>query len=446
MAIKYFVEADEDLEMDVQVGPEEEIEAAPDDKASEIADPVVPEVKEEEGVQLNPVEIAKKSPETVCVGCKIENVDDKEIREFYVDARDVEKYADLNEKSFLESLNDIILANEGSGMGADNIVVVMDESTSCYTRTLEKNGAACVFVNEAVEDIEMDVQVGPDKEEESVKADPQEANPVDAVKRQYGSVVVANQGDEFFMDVEDVQKCAELNCESVIKTLNKIIDVNENFDMNTENIRIICKEYYDFDVLAKLEEAGVVCVDEAGATIKDLSGIEGFCRTMKEVCETIAGRFKGQKDIKSTAIQNSLDRLNKQIARYEEEYEMSKKPGFEPKFKWAVKSLLAAAPALVSSYVMSGVQAAGNIKLAKGYKDIGLMSDSDVKKTIAATILGTAGGAVAGAALSGVINAVAYRREVEFLLHTLKAQKGVLESRLKAAKDRESEGKNTILV
>lgn len=258
MAIKYFVEADEDLEMDVQVGPQEEIEAAPDDKASEIADPVVPEVKEEEGVQLNPVEIAKKSPETVCVGCKIENVDDKEIREFYVDARDVEKYADLNEKSFLESLNDIILANEGSGMGADNIVVVMDESTSCYTRTLEKNGAACVFVNEAVEDIEMDVQVGPDKEEESVKADPQEANPVDAVKRQYGSVVVANQGDEFFMDVEDVQKCAELNCESVIKTLNGIIDVNEQFDMNTENVIMLIGESVSPENLVSLSKAGVL--------------------------------------------------------------------------------------------------------------------------------------------------------------------------------------------
>lgn len=270
MAIKYFVEADEDLEMDVQVGPEEEIEAAPDDKANEIADPVVPEVKEEEGVQLNPVEIAKKSPETVCVGCKIENVDDKEIREFYVDARDVEKYADLNEKSFLESLNDIILANEGSGMGADNIVVVMDESTSCYTRTLEKNGAACVFVNEAVEDIEMDVQVGPDKEEESVKADPQEANPVDAVKRQYGSVVVANQGDEFFMDVEDVQKCAELNCESVIKTLNKIIDVNEQFDMNTENIRIICNESMTTETVEAFDEAGVQYIFE-GATPEEKS-------------------------------------------------------------------------------------------------------------------------------------------------------------------------------
>ena len=52
MAIKYFVEADEDLEMDVQVGPQEEIEAAPNDKPEEIADPVVPETKEEEGVQL----------------------------------------------------------------------------------------------------------------------------------------------------------------------------------------------------------------------------------------------------------------------------------------------------------------------------------------------------------------------------------------------------------
>ena len=44
------------------------------------------------------------------------------------------------------------------------------------------------------------------------------------------------------MDVEDVQKCAELNCESVIETLNKIIDVNESYGITADNIVLIMNE------------------------------------------------------------------------------------------------------------------------------------------------------------------------------------------------------------
>lgn len=433
MAIKYFVEADEDLEMDVQVGPEEEIEAAPDDKANEIADPVVPEVKEEEGVQLNPVEIAKKSPETVCVGCKIENVDDKEIREFYVDARDVEKYADLNEKSFLESLNDIILANEGSGMGADNIVVVMDESTSCYTRTLEKNGAACVFVNEAVEDIEMDVQVGPDKEEESVKADPQEANPVDAVKRQYGSVVVANQGDEFFMDVEDVQKCAELNCESVIKTLNKIIDVNESFDMNTENVVLIVGESFnDFDLIDKLDESGVrLYVNEAGASVADLSGLTDISRGIIRAAKAAAGKIKGDKEATSKSIQDAIDRIDKQIARMEEELKNAESGDGKVRVKFALKSLLACLPAMIfAAAITTGTFAAGTYVQ---FKDAKL-----AKEAALAVLKGSAICGAIGAPAGAVIEYAVYEKDVKRMLNELKDSKERLEKKLAKAKEKEA--------
>ena len=246
--LTYLNESDE-IKMDVQVGPQEEVEA---------------KVEGEEFCDRcgNPVDAAKKDPNTVPVGCCINK--QTGVKEFYVDAADIAKLAELNEMTMLEALDEIIDVNEGSGMYADNIVVVMSEGTEMYERNLERNGAACVHFNEAMaesgeSDIEMDVQVGPNSEDISVSEDPQEANPVDAVKRQYDSVVVAKDGDKFFMDVEDVQKCAELNCESVIDTLNGIIDVHESFDMNTGNIVLVVSE----SILASTYDD--LC--EAGATI-----------------------------------------------------------------------------------------------------------------------------------------------------------------------------------
>lgn len=245
--LTYFNESDE-IKMDVQVGPQEEVEA---------------KVEGEEFCDRcgNPVDAAKKDPNTVPVGCCINK--QTGVKEFYVDAADIAKLAELNEMTMLEALDEIIDVNEGSGMYADNIVVVMSEGTEMYERNLERNGAACVHFNEAMAesgepDIEMDVQVGPNSEEISVSEDPQEANPVDAVKRQYDSVVVAKDGDKFFMDVEDVQKCAELNCESVIDTINGIIDVNESFDMNTENVIVIVNENTSDELCAEFGECGVM--------------------------------------------------------------------------------------------------------------------------------------------------------------------------------------------
>lgn len=244
MAKKYFMEAD-DIEIDVQVGPEKEEET--------VADPV-------EAVP-NPVELAKAKPENVPVAC--EKKEDG-VCEFYVDAADVDKYATYAKcGSMLEALNNIIVANEGSGLRADNLTVVVNEATKGFVRNLEKHGAACMMIHEADEsaaadNIEIDVQVGPNGEETEVKADPQEANPVDAVRREYDNVVIAQKDKDFFMDVEDVQKCAELNCESVITTLNKIIAAHEDSKMDASNIVLLVHENTDATLLDKLDESGVV--------------------------------------------------------------------------------------------------------------------------------------------------------------------------------------------
>lgn len=240
--LKYIKEAEEDIKMDVQVGPQEEVEV------------------EMEEPKCNAVDMAKKDPETVPVAC----VEKEGVKEFYVDAKDVAKLADMNEATMIDALNSIIACNEESGISADNLVVVMSEGTELYERNLERNGAACVhFVSESADesqekDIEMDVQVGPNEEEISVSEDPQEANPVDAVKREYDSVVVAKDDDKFFMDVEDVQKCADLNCESVIDTINGIIGVHEDYDMNTENVVLLVNENARIDTLNMLKECGVL--------------------------------------------------------------------------------------------------------------------------------------------------------------------------------------------
>lgn len=237
---KYLKEENDNLNMDIQVGPGEEVEASVDCENDYCCENPVDKAK----MDPNSIVVAKKDN---CEGCS----------EFYVSCADVVKYADLNEKTVLESLNDIIACNEDSGISASNLVVVMDESTRDYARNLERNGAACMFVNEA-DDINMDIQVGPNGDAMEVSEDPQEANPVDAVKRQYDSVVVASQDNDFFVDVEDVQKCADMNCESVIETLNGIIAANEGYDINTGNLHVIVNENVNMDTFTSLEEAGVI--------------------------------------------------------------------------------------------------------------------------------------------------------------------------------------------
>lgn len=258
--IKYLNEED-NIEMDVQVGPHDEIDvsAEPEEAAPTQS--------------MNPVDVAKSVPENIpvaAVHCDDKNdAGNEEKLEFYVDARDVEKFADLNEFTMIDALNAIIHCHEEAGMRADNLVVVVGESTANYARNLEKHGGAYMFVHEA-DDISIDVQVGPNGEDMQVDADPQEANPVDAVKRDYGSVVVAKQGDEFFTDVEDVQKCAELNCESVIDTLNGIIKVNEaDCDISAQNLRVIVNEGTSEEIIKRFQENNVIFyLDESGVLLE----------------------------------------------------------------------------------------------------------------------------------------------------------------------------------
>lgn len=268
--MKNFFNEAEDITMDVQAGPAKEVETSVD--------------KDHEGdcdyCCSNPVDDAKKDPNTIPVAKK--TVTDG-CCEFFIDASDVAKYADLNEETFLEALNDIIACNEGSGIEAGNIVVVMNESTSGYARNLERNGGAYIFVNEA-DDISMDVQTGPNGEEINVSEDPQEANPVDAVKRQYDSIVIAGKDDKFFVDVEDVQKCADVNCESVIETLNGIIACNEDYDINTENLFVVIGENCGYADIESLEESGanIVVIGES-SNIKSIKAANSIIRKTTKV-------------------------------------------------------------------------------------------------------------------------------------------------------------------
>lgn len=246
--IKYLNE--EDIEMDVQVGPQEEIDV---DAKPEEAAPTQ---------SMNPVDIAKSAPENIPVAAvhsdDQNDAGNEEKLEFYVDARDVEKYADLNEFTMIDALNSIIHCHEDAGMRADNLTVIVSESTAKYARNIEKHGGVYKFIKEDAENISVDIQVGPNGEDMQVEADPQEANPVDAVKRDYGSVVVAKQGDEFFTDVEDVQKCAELNCESVISTLNNIIKINEaDCNISAQNLKVIVHENTSEEIINTLKETNV---------------------------------------------------------------------------------------------------------------------------------------------------------------------------------------------
>lgn len=222
---------DDDITMDIQVGPEnDEIEVTAD---AEEAAPT-------------PVDVAKADPGNIVVaGIKVDDKPDagNEAKlEYYVDARDVEKYASVTNKTLVESLNDII--NENVDLNSQNINVILGESTYKYARILESCGVAYTVMKEDAEsdDINIDVQVGPNNDEISVTADPQDANPVDVVKKSYDSVVVAQKDKDFFVDVEDVQKCADLNCESAVDTLNHIIEANADYGVDADNLIVLIKE------------------------------------------------------------------------------------------------------------------------------------------------------------------------------------------------------------
>lgn len=246
---KFLMEED-DITMDVQAGPnDDEIEVTAD---------------AEEGIPT-PVDAAKADPGNIVVAAvKVDDDpeagNDEPKLEFYVDARDVEKYASLVECTMIDALNDIIAANESRfDINADNIVVVIGESTYQYAKSLDQHGASYVYISEDADcgDINIDVQVGPNDDEIEVSADPQEANanPVDIAKKAYETVCVAQKDDDFFVDVEDVQKCADVNCESVVDTLNGIILANEGSGMDASNLVILVKEGVEYDAIAEMNEA-----------------------------------------------------------------------------------------------------------------------------------------------------------------------------------------------
>ena len=256
--IDYLLE-DDDLEMDVQVGPEEDIEVGPDDPVEDItednfesdASPAPTSF----GGAATPVDVANANPENITVGA-VQNPGgswSESSMEFYVECSDVINYATLHNKTLVESLNDIIYVNRANGMNPDNLTVTVNESTRRFARQLEANGVTWQFFseNEIDGDISVDVEIEPDGTEYTVHEDPETANPNPAklAKGSYDNVTVAMDGDKFFVDVEDVQKCADVNCESALTTLNGIIDANSDAGMTPNNIIIQVREGVDYPAL-----------------------------------------------------------------------------------------------------------------------------------------------------------------------------------------------------
>lgn len=261
--IRYFNEEDE-INVDVQVGPKKEVEVAADPEEA------VPGAKgdNENDVKgiINPIAIAKADPNSVpvaaipcdhgtgnnpcCNGeCK---------HEFFVDLDDVARFANLNEYTMLDALNKILEANEESGMNVDNLYVCCTEGDEEYAKDIDEAGGNAIIypAKKAGEDIDIDVQVGPNKEELSVSANPQEANPVDAVKRDYNNVTIVAKDDKFFVDAEDVQKCADLNHESAVETLDKIADLHESMDAEN-TIVVFAKDYVNESLVEMFTENAV---------------------------------------------------------------------------------------------------------------------------------------------------------------------------------------------
>ena len=246
--INYFLE-DDDLEMDVQVGPQEEIEVDVEDSPSEITPSAI-----------TPVDAAKSSPESITVaGVKSEDECGEPKMEFYVDCRDVIDYGSMHDKTIVESLNDIIEANIDSDVNADNLIVSLGESTEQLARQLELQGVMWRYFSESTEDdsISLDVQVGPNDDAYSVSEDPEAANPnpVELAKGSYDNVTVAAKDDKFFVDVEDVQKCADVKCESGIDVLNGIIAANEAYGITPDNLIVLVKENAKYPIIRDFKKA-----------------------------------------------------------------------------------------------------------------------------------------------------------------------------------------------
>ena len=267
--LRYFNE-EEDIDIDVQVGPnkEVEVEAEPEE--------AIPGAKgdDENDVKgiVNPIAIAKADPQSIPVAAiprdhgphNCADCGDAKC-EFYVDLADVAKFANINEYTLVDALNAIIEAHIDDGMTGDNLIVCCEADDADWAEKIDAAGGNALILNKKDDNgkFNIDVQVGPNGEESSVSADPQEANPVDAVKRHYDTVNIVQKDNNFFMDVEDVQKCADLNHESAIDTINKIIDVHEGSGMRADNIILVCNEGADLTCSRMLNE-----LDECESNVK----------------------------------------------------------------------------------------------------------------------------------------------------------------------------------
>lgn len=252
--IRYFNE-DDDINVDVQVGPNKEVEVEVD-PAEAVPGAKGDDENDVKGI-VNPIAIAKADPNSVPVAaipcdhgnekCCKDCGDAK--HEFYVDLNDVAKFANLNEYTLIDAINAIIEANEDAGMNVDNLVVCCEAEDVDYAQKIDNAGGNALILNNKTSDgkFDIDVQVGPNSDEVSVSADPQEANPVDAVKRNYNNVVAAYHDKNFFVDAEDVQKCADLNHESAIDALASIVEANANDGMTLENTIVVFDESYEND-------------------------------------------------------------------------------------------------------------------------------------------------------------------------------------------------------
>lgn len=117
--LNFFDESDE-MTMDIQVGPDSEVVASSEDEKVD-----------------NPISAAKSDPETISVAKCNES--------YYVDCKDVVKYAKIAESNLMDSLNQIIACNEG--MSAQNLSVLIHPNTSSEVKDLMESAGVNMVID-----------------------------------------------------------------------------------------------------------------------------------------------------------------------------------------------------------------------------------------------------------------------------------------------------------
>jgi hypothetical protein len=150
--IRYFNE-DDDINIDVQTGPNREVEVEADPEEA------VPGAKgdDENNVKgiVNPIAVAKADPNSVPVAAiPCDHGEEKCCKdcgdakcEFYVDLNDVAVFANLNEYTLIDALNAIIECNEDSGMTVDNLVVCCEAEDADYAQKIDNAGGNALILN-----------------------------------------------------------------------------------------------------------------------------------------------------------------------------------------------------------------------------------------------------------------------------------------------------------